>query len=80
MSLQQKINNFFLMNLIHYHRTYPLKEMDVWIMKPRDETEVQDMVTEQHGNTKYEVNFRCIYLLIFFFPTIRVLISQIQCF
>jgi hypothetical protein len=38
-------------------------------MKPRNETEVQDMVTKQHGNTKYKVNFRCIYLLIFFYNT-----------
>jgi len=53
--------------------------MDVYIMKPRNETEVLDMLTKQHGNIKYEVNFCCIYLLIFF-STIRVLISQIQCF
>lgn len=67
MSLQQEINNFFMYR-IHYHRTYPLK-MDVYIMKPRNKTEVQDMVMKQHGNTKYEVNFRCIYLLIFFYNT-----------
>jgi hypothetical protein len=35
-------------------------------MKPRNKTDMQDMVTNQYGNTKYEVNFRCIYLIIFF--------------